>query len=809
MTTFVDLPQDRVAEGAVLTLRNQGAEVLNLESVSLHLDLEGEVRRKGMWQPLRLGPTFHWPITPAQLQALRETVPSNDDFAPLAGLPVFAIAHWPPELIHERLQQAFTVAEQENVPLELQLNTWWAGTPSGSDGVGGRWYDPAYQQVTYRTETGEFGLSVPNRWSCVPWLTVASPRLNQFKQRQFQTVGRQLRELLDRNPALPLLSLVLDNEVAYWAAGMPDMPADLQADFNPGMVADAEAEGLVLDPRDGLDTREMEFLRGRLRRYNRDMASALLDGLGQNPARWQVFTHTYMGGWGFDSEAQATEVGVLEGVRMGGEWGGHAPGDNADLLDWHRELGVPANINCELGGSATAAAPVWSAYAAGCSHITLFNLSQEALERTVEDLGQSPPADLGQGRCRRPSLLFEDFQDQESWRTLLTDDEVELERIWPTTDWALVGRQVGVPNRTRMCLEAEQTLGRPRFERLAVRLRGRAFVHQQPVSEAYLAVHAGTTPDDLQEITRFSDSSGQWDIVLTEVAQGQERVWVELELFPLGLAGWVCVFDLTVEEPWPHENLRTGVLPAPSVQTLRARSLLVGWRSDAAFLLQDCERQGLDDESEVLTARRAWADGRYRDAVVHARAALLRAQPDTHRPWAPPSPDRVEHGELRNRGDAVLWIDPYDLGVMGRRIALAPSCTFHLETNGDRIEFGNTAPLLPGDDVQVWIEDGVGARIVARRGTATAEVLAFAPCTAFQLPVLGLAGLDPMPVSSTTAIQGTAEETRPVSCPLQVGDRPVTPGDTVEGRWNPETGRFVAVRVITSHANPKGDGEEP
>lgn len=797
-TAFIDLPVGGTGRPFELRFINLAPHSLCLDRVVVYHDLEAYVKEAGMALPMALGPTVGFWVEPERLAALRALLPKNDLFTPLVSVPTFALAQWPPEDIKQRLEALVQGCAGTDLGLELQLNTWWAGTPSGPDGRGGHWYDPTYQQVTYDPEKGQYGLSVPNHWSSVPWLTTRNPRLNAFKARQFETTGRLLRELADSHPDLPLFSLVLDNEVTYWGAGMPDTPPNLQADFNPSLVQAATEAGIQLDPTDGLGPDELAFLQASLRAYNRETSSALLKGLGASPLGDKVYTHTFLGGWCFGTPTEALAVGVLEDCAVGGEWGGYATtaaGSGAGLPAWlklQQELGLPANINCELGGASTAAGDTQMAYAAGCTHITLFNLSDRGLKATVESLASDHGA-FPRGIAWRPKLLEESFQS-DSWQDSFSTDAVHAESIWPTPDKALVGNQLGQSNVTRFILSASELLNQPTFDRLALRLRARAFVLNQADENAYMALRV-IQPDGAPiEVWRMHDASGEFSIDLSEWAKGRTELPLELDLHPLGLNGWVCVFDLSVEEPWAEEQYLADAKPV-SADRLRAESLLVAWRGQAQFELQRAEAAGVP-EATLAEARQAITEGRFPEAVSLLKVARFKAQPDIFTPWEPPLPNRLERGELRSTAGDAVTLDPYDGGFVGRRITLSSDCKVTLVVNGEQIEGAGLGELLGGDDVSVLLEDGLAVQVTALRGAVTARVASFLPCTAFDLPRLELEGGLAMPISSVASLATRFPPERPASCPLVVGARWFEPGDLVEARWNPETEQFCFVKLL-------------
>jgi hypothetical protein len=392
-STFIDLPERD--DPAPLRVRavNRAPWPLHLSEAYLYRDIEQFVRDRGMAIPMRLGCTVPWShISAEHLRAVKDRLPTGPDLLPMYTIPTVPHAFWSAEDLRNRLEVFLDASAKAQLPVELQFITWWAGTPMGMDGRGGRWLDPEYQQVTYDPATGDYGLTVPNRWSNVPWLTMRHPRFNAFKSKRFNIAGRVLREVWDkwhatRSDPFPVFSIVLDNEPTYWAAGMPNSSMTLQADFNPAMVAAAKEEGLTLDPADGLSEAERLFLQRTILAYNRVMASGFQEGLGNCALRDSVFSHTYQKGFGFDNPSEAFSVGVLTNVRFGGEWF-FKTAEEIRHMDLVRELGVPAGINVEVGSLTAAAREVPFAYATGCSRLSLFNASEELLRNTKTQVNQ-------------------------------------------------------------------------------------------------------------------------------------------------------------------------------------------------------------------------------------------------------------------------------------------------------------------------------------------------------------------------------------------------------------------------------------
>jgi hypothetical protein len=184
-----------------------------------------------------------------------------------------------------RIDHILELCEAAQMPVQLSLDTWWGSTPGGADGRGGFWTDVAYQQVVYNDTQKQFELSIPNRWSSTPWLTMNDPALNEFKASRLRRAAAYLRSRVDAvttaGAANPILAINLDNEPVYWASGNAGLGNDLLlADFNPTAVAAAAKDGVTLDPIDGLSREERVWLHRNILHYNRIIGDAASAGVG-------------------------------------------------------------------------------------------------------------------------------------------------------------------------------------------------------------------------------------------------------------------------------------------------------------------------------------------------------------------------------------------------------------------------------------------------------------------------------------------------------------------------------------------------
>jgi hypothetical protein len=360
-------------------------------------------------------------IDRAEMERIRDLVPRNDILVPQAAV-LYNFAKRDAAANASEISRLAGFAVDSGVPLRIAFQFHWGGIPSGvPDGAGGTFTDLPYQMITYDPANTvmtpglaalmgnrfdpRFGLSIPNQWD-LPWLTFNHPRLNQlYRARIHQALAAWLeaRDRLAASDRANLLpgALSTGEETIYWAKGVGDAAytaangghprTDLSADFNPYTVADAMADGIMLDPRNGLDGKERWWLHQNLGRRQQRIVDWMLGAVPAEPiritpdgprfaddlVRRNIYTEPY--GMPFfpmkdisDCHPQL-EVGYVRDGRSGGEYF-----SGATMLPWllkERERGRIAlpNLECTGADDAQLVACLRAAYACGARFITLYN----------------------------------------------------------------------------------------------------------------------------------------------------------------------------------------------------------------------------------------------------------------------------------------------------------------------------------------------------------------------------------------------------------------------------------------------------
>lgn len=290
------------------------------------------------------------------------------------------IAHlqWGKEKTEEYLNNVIAASLQTGAPLYLGINSWWAGTPSGADGLGGMWQDVQYQQITYDANNtdgrGNWQISSPNEFSDTPWLSMNNENYNQARVRRIQETVAYLQqrtaELALAGQKLPAIHIYTENEPYYWPINWTQYDFDHYpngvGDFSPLVTAAAAKDGITLDPTDGLGEEEALWLYRNLNTYISEVGRAMAEGLGYNyitvkdgvvtyPTEQMVsnaYSHSPIQAIypNWDSNRRAWENHVLDSIHFGGEWSAYQDADSCRSLDYLLAYGSFANINAERAG---------------------------------------------------------------------------------------------------------------------------------------------------------------------------------------------------------------------------------------------------------------------------------------------------------------------------------------------------------------------------------------------------------------------------------------------------------------------------
>ncbi len=677
---FVQLPPQNKTR-VRLELVNVGDAPFAISRLWVFADFARYFARGGMDVPYHLAPMM-W-LNPADfnsdLEKLRRIKGglSNHPNARAAWGTWITYASLSQQDAERNIDHALRLAEASEMPVQIAFDTWWGSTPNGLDGEGGFWTDVRYQQQVYNASTRRMQLSIPNRWSNTPWLTMNNARLNSFKARRLREsleyLARRVNELRARGKGRLLLALNLDNEPVYWASGNAGLGNELlQADFNPGVLADARQDGVTLDPRDGLTWTERLWLFRNLTRYHRLIADAAMQGLGRDPAivsaagatlpddllRHNVYTQAWIANGANQFPIQSSvypfwESAAPRGARIGGEWNGDSLREREGLQRMIA-LGRNAAVNAEAGNKAEENAGVRPGYALAQRYYAPYNYPLESLNelaRDIRDATQPFPA-----HRYLPVLGDHLFRDDSWQQDVVSHDGLERGLIGNTAAVALFPASTTRPGQLTYKLNAPRpNATRAAFDGLFIELEGRAFVFRAKDASVHIRVLAGPSadPSQMREMGRIFDNgdvNAVHRIDLSAAVNGLKTAWVRIELHAPGIdetvRSWVSIHHLRFTAPWPADVTRDLPPQDESLLTVRRQNLVVSWRSDAEAAIAELSRVIDQQNSNTIrpgsagqpvfgppallrAAQTAIARGAYAEAYHLANRGLSTALPAT------------------------------------------------------------------------------------------------------------------------------------------------------------------------------------
>jgi len=608
----------------------------------------------------------------------------------------------------ERLiDHALSLAQSSAMPVQLAFDTWWASTPGGLDGAGGFWSDVAYQQVVYNVTQRRFQLSIPNRWSSVPWLSVNQQRLNDFKARRLREtmryLSRRLAGLRAQGQPGPLLAISLDNEPVYWASGAAGLGSDLLlADFNPQAVAAARQDNIALDPLDGLSFAERRWLQGNLLRYHRLIADAAREGLSDaavvtaagmaapdDLTSHNIYTQAWIANGDSQFPMQSSAYPLWEnaaprGARIGGEWNGDSLRES-QALQHMIALGRNAGVNAEAGGKAEENLGVRPGYALAQRFYTPYNYPLDKMDVLTRELSSSQPFPTHR---YLPTLRENDFRG-EGWKSQVVAwgclepgliGSVAVVNPASTTQPGFLLYKVEAPRAASTSATASASTSRGTFSSLFLELEGRAFVFKQKDSNVQIRVLAGPEPkpepEAMRELGRVFDEGDMNAVHQVDLSS----VALQAPGIPETVRSWSSLHHVRFSTGWPVQATQNLPAQDESLDTTRAQNLLASWRSDAEDAI--AQLQPLVKLSSGATLWRSGARPRPFELLGQAQGAWARA-------------DYARSYRLANQGlslslPAVFqvqksgWLGPYAVRLQAAEAAGALWCRL-LECTPQRV----------------------------------------------------------------------------------------------------------------------------
>lgn len=596
---FVQVPRSLTdgPKAVQVELRSEGSVPFSLAQVWAYHDFEaGAAAREGIYRPMGLlGFKIGKESPAAKFQS----------FSPVGTL---AIAQYGSEDLdkgRQNLRKHLEDAGNSEAIVAWMVNgTSWGGKPSGPDGRGGYFSDPAYSNLRYDPEHGRYGASWPNMWGNSQWPTLQNAWMNTYLERRFAKLMRGLQE--DRDAQIlrgehPELLFVRE-----WAPPIGEISG--------GGIARARAAGVVLDPADGLSREERLWMFREGLRVWRDFAestrsaipeeSVLVDrGRVERPTRRlrdQLYSQPdFLTDWPMeDKRWNGGQHGMVPGLWSSGEMGqGHHFSEIA-MYDYVRARGRLAMVNMERTILKEDFRVLRDHFARGFQLVILFNdnAGDSRFVRAVDGCEDAvaPPAP----HCN-PAILGWDFARAKSLppaESIAASENIQCahDKAFSVTEHRVP--RLAVVDRTRAgsLLLKLGLNGDPLPDSLTLALNGR--ISSMPGNR--IEIRAGASRERLEAVAMLTAKElpcpSHWTMHMTSAARvslgsalaGQTSGFLELNLNSPSAEDAAFLLSFSVESAWPRQS---GYLvpEAPTSREQRTRELWVQERALAAHLLEE------------------------------------------------------------------------------------------------------------------------------------------------------------------------------------------------------------------------------
>ena len=275
-----------------VTLRNESNAAFSIRQMWAYANFfDGLARDEAVYRPL---PVLFNPNVQFTDDRDRNTVNSTDLTAALQKIREFEghykdLISYPPGVLwtggfnygnHEPsgvmqyMDKWLTIASEMKRPTQMDFNgAWWGGGPGGADGLGGYFSDLKYYQVIYRADTKTYHSVFGGSFNPCTFNNA-----QQLKARcaRFDVIIHHLVDKIAFMKAqgkwIPPLEIIRCSGEDY----------DIGGDFSDAVRATAKADGVELNPEDGLDAAELDWIDRNLVRYLTVLAKNTADGVGRD-----------------------------------------------------------------------------------------------------------------------------------------------------------------------------------------------------------------------------------------------------------------------------------------------------------------------------------------------------------------------------------------------------------------------------------------------------------------------------------------------------------------------------------------------
>jgi hypothetical protein len=515
------------------------------------------------------------------------------------------------------------LSAEMTLPIILQINgTGWGGKPSGPDGLGGFFSDACYSGLSYNHASGTYQASWPNMWGSMAWPTLRNDTMNRFLETRFQATMAGFQEQLDLLRARgTTINPVLIRE---WGLG--------GSDITNTTISKAKADGLTLDPSDGLDANERRWMyREAVAMWQRFAASTIAQ-VGRDSIRVDNGRVTLPSGNTLDDiysqpnflddepmsdpRWNGGQLGMTEGLWSSGEMGKGVEYREIAMYDYLRARGKLANVNMERTILKEDFSVLRRHYERGFQYVTLFNSEKNdhALVKKVDGVDDQPALPPVH---REPSLL--DLLISRDRHAGAPEQLQAIDNVVVQRDLRLGVGDCSRPGTVTYRLDLG---GEPFTTALNLRLDGRVSVGPGNRIDILL----GDSPENLRPVKTLTNADlpcpDHWTPYMTTEAAfdlgmalvGKKAGFLRLVFHSADAPDAAFLLSLHVGTQWPRSSGHLAGNPF-TVRQSRTMQLWVQERALAEHMLATYHKQAGEDATGQR-ARELISHGWYRSAYL-------------------------------------------------------------------------------------------------------------------------------------------------------------------------------------------------
>ncbi len=256
-----------------VTIRSESNSKFQISRVTGYHDFYKLAGEQKILQPLQI--YSFCDQNPKNISKIKKTFGTYENFTvgAMIGLPSLIMS---PEENSRIIESSLSLFKNEKLPFAIMPAQWWGYTVAHADGLGGYFGDLKYNQIIYNPFSKKYHATTPNQWSNTPWPSMNSLYFNKKAEERAEFVAQEIADRYSLSQltgdGMPSGALVMEWGSGYWRNG----------DFSDDVVQAARAQGIKLDPTDGLSFAEKNWMQRNIATYNDGRAKAYRKGFGSN-----------------------------------------------------------------------------------------------------------------------------------------------------------------------------------------------------------------------------------------------------------------------------------------------------------------------------------------------------------------------------------------------------------------------------------------------------------------------------------------------------------------------------------------------